>query len=162
MLGGAVHHLLLFQQTSREELLNSTPIVHMQYLCNILIRPHNDHCTFPWVNTVLLIRVSVPEIVVLIVNVRLVQILDPPFAGLRTERIRNLALFGILEAGSQDEYGLDDAIRVRRSGREALNNVLECRCKLCKSAFPILNVKSHIPSPTDPDVLSHRYRQRTQ
>lgn len=134
----------------------------MQYLRNVLIRPHNDHCTFLWVNTVLLIRASVPEIVMLVVNVRLVQILDPPFAGLRTERIRNLTLFGILKASSQDEYGLDDAIRVRRSGREALDDVLESRCKLCKSAFPILNVESHVPSPTDPDVLSHRYRQRTQ
>lgn len=57
---------------------------------------------------------TVPGIVMLVIDVRLVQVCDAPFSRFGAEDAGNLILFCFGEDGVKDENRLDNAVRIGR------------------------------------------------
>lgn len=125
MLAHTIHCHLSIQQTPHKERFHPFLICQTHNLRNILVRPDNYDRAFFRINTIPLIRPSVTEIVVRVVNVRLVEIFDAPFTCLWTVYGGYEGLFCVSEAGMEDEEGLDDAVWMVSGGGEALNCLLE-------------------------------------
>lgn len=125
MLPNPIRHSSLLQQTPLEEPLHARCILQRHNLCNILIWSDNHNRALLSIDAILLVRMPAPSIVVLIVDVRLVQILDTPLPCHWTEHIRHHGLLGLFELRGEDKNRLNDSIGMGVCGSKALNHVLE-------------------------------------
>ena len=77
-----------------------------------LIRPHNHHRAFSFVNTIRFVRMSVTRVVALIVEERFVEVFDSVLAGHRSEVFGDLFLFDFHAGAREDDDRLKQAVNV--------------------------------------------------
>ena len=90
-----------------------------------MIRPYDNHCPTLRIYTVLFVRMLMPMIIMLIIDIRLVEIANPPFPCDRPEEVRNLLLLRLKKLTAEHEDRFDQAIRVVVLWCESLDDPLE-------------------------------------